>query len=269
MQIASLWIGPRLGPLEQLSALSFLETGHDLTLYSYGPVEGCPKDVRLADANDLLLGPIVRHKKTGSPALHSDLFRFQLIKQTGMAWVDLDILALKNFPLDLEYIFAWENSDNINGAVLKLPVNSSALQEVMVYDRAYKGYPPFLSKAKKFKYMIKTLGLGMTLAELPWGSIGPIGLTYCLKKTGEIEFALPQSSFYPVPLEQTASLLATPAIERSDFQANVYGIHFWGSKMRKIVKNEHGGKIPEHSFMGKEISRIRELHKFDIGFQLD
>ena len=266
--VATLWIGPKLSPLEQLSALSLIETGHDLTLYTYEEVQCVPKGVRVADGRALLPGPIVRHKKTGSPALHSDLFRFELMRQTESTWVDLDVLAFKPLPTELDHVFAWENESSLNGAILKLPKTSPALQALLAYGDNYKGYPPFLSPQKKLKYQIKTLWRGMTLPELPWGSIGPIGLTYYLRQSGEIQHALPRNSFYPVDQNDALRLLTDSHLTRQSFTADVYALHFWASKMRKLTKNHFAGVIPASSFMGQEIARMEEKFNVDIGLVL-
>ena len=266
--VATLWIGSALSPLEQLSALSLLETCHDLTLYTYEEVQGVPKGVRIADARTLLPCPIVRHKKTGSPALHSDLFRFELMRQTESTWVDLDVLAFKPLPSGLDYVFAWENETSLNGAILKLPKNSPALLALMTYGVSYRGYPPYLSPQKKLKYQIKTLWRGMTLPELPWGSIGPLGLTYHLRQSGEIQHAFPSNSFYPVSHENTLQLLTDPNLTRQSFGTDVYAVHFWASKMRKLTKSLFAGVIPAASLMGREILRMEEKFNLDIGLVL-
>jgi len=266
--VATLWIGPKLSPLEQLSALSLLETGHELTLYTYEDVQLVPQGVRIADARTLLPGPIVRHKKTGSPALHSDLFRFELMRQTDSTWVDLDVLALKPLPTERTHVFAWENAGSINGAVLKLPKESPALKTLLSYGDNYRGYPPFLPRSKKFKYQIKTLWRGMTLPELPWGSIGPIGLTHYLKASGEVAYALPKQSFYPIDHQDTIQLLTDPTLSRDSFDESVYAIHFWASKMRKLVKAQFNGEIPQHSLMGREILRMEKKFNLSIGLSL-
>jgi hypothetical protein len=266
--VATLWIGPKLSPLEQLSALSLLETGHELTLYTYEDVQHVPDGVRVADARTLLPGPIVRHKKTGSPALHSDLFRFELMRQTDATWVDLDVLALKPLPTELDYVFGWENESSLNGAILKLPKTSRALQALLAYRDNYKGYPPYLSLSKKLKYQIKTLWRGMTLPELPWGAIGPIGLTYYLGQSGEIQHALPRNHFYPVAHEDTLELLTNPKLDRQFFGPDVHAVHFWASKMRKLTQSHFAGVIPATSFIGREILHMEEKFNVDIGLVL-
>ena len=52
--IQSLWIGGSLSQMEQLSAKSFIEQGHEYHLYTYGSVENIPEGVILRDGNDIL-----------------------------------------------------------------------------------------------------------------------------------------------------------------------------------------------------------------------
>src|SRR5262245_13716406 len=59
----TLWIGSRLGRVERACLRSFLRHGHAVRLYSYGPVEGVPEGVRLADAASILpREAIIRHE---------------------------------------------------------------------------------------------------------------------------------------------------------------------------------------------------------------
>src|SRR5205809_258622 len=50
----TLWIGPRLSTLERLSLTSFVENGHRVHFYSYGPVEGIPTGVKQRDARAIV-----------------------------------------------------------------------------------------------------------------------------------------------------------------------------------------------------------------------
>lgn len=98
-KLASFWTGAPLGVIEQLSALSFLAVGHELIVYSTGPLEGLPPGVEWRDASEILSTQrIITHRKSGSAALYSDLFRYALLSQTDYVWVDLDVIALRPLP---------------------------------------------------------------------------------------------------------------------------------------------------------------------------
>ena len=117
--LGSLWIGAELGPVEQLCLLSFLEHGHDITLYAYEPVAGVPPGVQVADAREVFDSQkIVRHKKSQSAALHSDFFRYALLAKTSRMWVDLDLFCLRPFIFPSAYVYGHENEATVNGAAL-------------------------------------------------------------------------------------------------------------------------------------------------------
>ena len=98
--IASLWIGDRLSWLEQLCLKSFADAGHRVRLYSYAGIDNLPEGVLAGDANDIFPGePMYRHAKNGSPAIHADLFRLNLLARTESIWVDADMYCLRPFDL--------------------------------------------------------------------------------------------------------------------------------------------------------------------------
>ncbi len=96
--IKSLWIGPRLSPLEQLCAKSFMAHGHPFHLYLYEDVKEVPKGVEIKDANAII--PEAKMAAYPSERLdhRSDWFRWTLIALEGGWWADMDMVCLK--PLD-------------------------------------------------------------------------------------------------------------------------------------------------------------------------
>lgn len=70
MKIGTLWIGDRFGPIEVLSALSFLRQGMELTVFTTSEVENIPEGITVRDARDIFhTDPILRYDEQGSPAL--------------------------------------------------------------------------------------------------------------------------------------------------------------------------------------------------------
>ena len=98
-EIAMLWMRGSLSWLERLCVQSFLDHGHPVTLWSYDEIGGVPEGVRRADATAILsLDEPVVHERTGSPALHSDIFRYRLLdKRPGVIWADTDAYCLRPF----------------------------------------------------------------------------------------------------------------------------------------------------------------------------
>jgi len=228
-------------------------------------VDGVPPGVVLKDAREILpTDKIVRHEKTGSPALHSDLFRYALIGKTEQAWVDLDIIALQPLVFDNDYIFGYESENEVNGAILKLPHGSPALKELLDYNADSHGYPPYLSKTRRFRYFLKSLGRGFSITQWPWGSIGPRALTFHLSKSNEIRHALPTDAFYPIPFEEAEKFLIPGAITESTFSKKTFAVHFWGSAIRRMAKEKYRGEIPMNSYLGNAIAVASEWANIDI-----
>lgn len=253
-ELASLWIGKRLGELEIISIQSFLRQGHKLTVYSYEPVENLPEGVVGGDADQIMpRGNIVRYYKNNSPALHSDLFRYQMIRQTGALWVDLDIVAFRAFEFESEWVFGYEGPDEINGAVLGLPRDSGMLKLLSAYNADSRGVPPHLTGLGRAKYRLRNLIRfkqgGLHVSRWPWGSLGPRMLTYFGRITGEIDHALPKSAFYHIPMAETDAYLRPGALTMRDFPTEAYGTHFWGRAVRELLQNKYGGRIADGSFL--------------------
>jgi hypothetical protein len=270
IDLASFWVGNRLSPLEQASAISFLAQGHRLFLYVMDDVQGIPPGVIVKDARDILpTNHVIRHAKTGSPALHSDLFRYALMGKTNQTWVDLDIIARSPLIFPTDYIFGYESANEVNGAVLRLPDQSPALYELLQYKSTSHGYPPYMKLSRKIKYFLKSLGAGLPIEKWPWGSIGPRALTFHLNKTNEIRHALPISTFYPIPFEHAELFLIPGKITDDNFGNETYAVHFWGNAIRKLIHQKYHNKIPKESYLGKSIIFASEWANFEISNSIE
>ena len=265
IDLASLWIGDSLSPIEQASAISFLRQGHKLYLYVLEDVKGVPPGVIIRDAREVLnTQKIIRHAKTGSPALHSDLFRYALLERTDQMWVDLDLIACKPLSFHDDYVFGYESEHEVNGAVLKLPKNSPALVELLKYKENTRGYPPMLKGLRKFRYLAKSFGQGLPIEKWPWGSIGPRALTHFLRSTGEISKAQELAAFYPVPFEEARRFIMPGEISPLDISSDTYAVHLWGNSIRKILKSEFYEKIPADSYLGITIQECSNWCNYNI-----
>lgn len=267
--LAALWVGTRLGPIEQLCALSCLAQGHALTVYTTENTQGIPPGVEVRDAREVFDSPnIIKHHKTRSAALHSDIFRYQLLQKTPHIWVDLDIFCIRPLRFASDYVFAYENAQEINGAVLRLPRNSPSLTELLRYTPEHRGYPPFFSPGQKLRYWLKSGGRKPAITHWPWGAIGPRGLSYHLQKNQETQHALGEQAFYPVSLHQLAQLSTPHALQREDLPSDTYAVHLWASHLKKHLHAEYAGQIPAHSFLDREIDRIQTQFGYGIAKEL-
>lgn len=252
-QVASLWIGNRLGPIELASIRSFRRQEHDFTLFSYEPIENCPPDVIARDAREIFdCGRIVLHKKSKSPALHADLFRYALIRQTDFVWVDLDIIALRPFDFPSDYILGYEDECHLNNAVLKLPHDSPALKQLLEIHVETKGCPPNLNGVRHLRYRLRNLlAGGLPITRWPWGAIGPQLVTAELRKSGEIAHSLPISAFYSLPLAEAGRFADPDGYNPSNAPTDAFAVHLWANRLRHYVDQKYAGTFPADSFVSK------------------
>ena len=253
--IASLWIGSELGEIELASLHSFHRLGHRFVLYAYSEIRNVPSFVELRDAAEIFpTKKILRHKKTGSPALHSDLFRYALMAKTDLVWCDLDVIALREFDFVGDFVFAHEHTHTVGCSVLRLPKNSRALMALLSVKPETKGMPPHLRGFRRAKYRLRsTLTGGIPIEKWPWGAIGPSLLTEALRTTGEISAALPVNAFYSVPMSGAWRFCEPGGYSRGDAPDEAYAVHLWAQKLRQYVNDKYDGQFPEGSFVRQEL----------------
>ena len=253
-QIAALWIGGPLSFLEQLCLKSFVDAGHHVRLYAYEPIPNAPAGVELADARDVLpQDGYLRHGRTGSPALHSDLFRYHLLaKSEHTIWADTDAYCVKLFRSETGHFFAWESEEGVNGGVLGLPQDSEALGLLLDYTSDEYAIPEWYGdNYRRELEEKKAAGTPVHAGEQPWGVWGPHALTHFLKKTGEIRYALPRVALYPFEYRDRR-LMLRPGFDWSDYVTDeTYSIHFYGRRMRARIVQKMGGIPRPRSLVGQ------------------
>ena len=261
-RIAALWIGGDLSYLEQLCLKSFLDAGHHLTLYSYEPIGNAPDGVAHADARDILpLTGFLRHGRTGSPALHSDLFRYHLLAKCDRTiWADTDAYCVKRFTTETGHFFAWESETGVNGGVLGLPKDSEALRRLLDFTSDEYAIPPWYGgKYRKELEARKAAGDPVHAGEMPWGVWGPHALTHFLGETGEIRHALPRATLYPFEYKDRRLLLRPGVDESAYVTGETCSIHFYGRRMRSQLLAKWDGVPRPRSLVG----RLMRKHGID------
>lgn len=95
--INALWIGSELNLIASACLKSFLKYGHIVNLYTYGNIVNVPNGVNIIDGSHIIpKEKIVKHQKTGSYALFSDIFRYVLLSKINQGiYVDCDVYCLK------------------------------------------------------------------------------------------------------------------------------------------------------------------------------
>jgi hypothetical protein len=110
--VQGLWIGAELSAFERLSINSYLKNGFDYHLYTYGKVKYVPNGVKIIDANEIVSKDLLFTYSNGSYAAFSNLFRFALLYEKGGIWSDLDMICIKPFSFDQDFVFASEIDSN-------------------------------------------------------------------------------------------------------------------------------------------------------------
>src|SRR5271166_6060478 len=126
--IQTLWVNGALSVMERLSLNSFLKHGHEVHLYTYGPVGQVPKGVVLRDGNEVILEKDLFLVK-GGYSTFSDFFRWKLIRERGGWWCDTDTICLKRFDFPGDYVFvgglgAPGSNDCVSSGMFRAPAMS-------------------------------------------------------------------------------------------------------------------------------------------------
>ncbi|ATG36266.1 Glycosyl transferase family 2 [Phaeobacter piscinae] len=256
--IASLWIGGNLSYLEQTCLKSFADHGHRTLLYTYETVDNCPPGVELMDANRIFpASDFIRHKVSGSPAVHADAFRYKMISMQNVIWVDADVLCVKPWDFQDQWVFGWEKTGRlVCNAVLGLPRFSRTLQRLNAFCENEYPIPPWAKGEERAQLeAAHAAGNPVHVSELKWGVWGPSALTYFLNETGEMAHVKPQMAFFQISFKERRNLLSPGYIVEKKIDDGCYGVHLWNRRLsRRLITHEGGIPHPE-SYLGRALVR--------------
>jgi len=245
--IQSLWIGEKLSVMEQLSISSFLQNGHSFHLYVYDEVEGVPKGTVLKDANEIIpSGRIFKYKHWDSYAGFADLFRYKLLLEKGGYWVDTDVVCLKPFQFEADYMFT-----GVPDRFIYLMFKSVLTGHFAYLKRRYHISTWFI----KAPIGCEMMGYCYSEAakrdpeELVWGEIGPRLITTAVEKFGMQKYVAPRGTFYPIRWWQWRQLVNGSFIASWKWKRAMhssYAVHLYNEMWRRnnIDKN---ASFPQNS----------------------
>lgn len=173
VNFGSLWIGNSLSKVEQTALSSFIYHKHDFTLFVYDLNLKVPKGIKKADANKIIPESKI-FKIQDSYGPFADMFRYTMIKNTGLVWTDTDSICLRpdwNFG---EYLFGFEEDDRLANGILRMPQECDLINFLIKNSARY-------DKNK-----------------IVWSEIGPLLVTKGAKKFNVLQYAQPPEVFYPV-----------------------------------------------------------------------
>ncbi|HEX8184446.1 MAG TPA: glycosyltransferase [Blastocatellia bacterium] len=214
--IQGLWIGTALSVMERLSVSSFLKNGHEYHLYVYDDLKHVPEKTVIKDANEILPASMIfEYKHSKSYAGFANFFRYKLLLERGGWWVDTDVVCLKPFDFQDEYVFASEKIDDnqfVNNGIIKAP----AASEIMSYCEQ-------VCAAKDND-------------NLAWGETGPRLLTQAVRRFSLGSYVTGHQVFCPFGyLEWQKALDAANGFA---FDQSTYAVHLWNEMWRRDDKDK-------------------------------
>lgn len=253
-----LWMEGPLSYLEVLCIRSFIDAGHEVVLFHYGPLSNVPNGVQLEDAarimargeNDLV------HKRTGSFALQSEAFRYRMLASEGdMIWADTDAYCLRPFESKTGYFLGWETMRYISAGVLSLPQGSETLEALLSLTSDPYPIPTFYGPDYEQELIAaRESGTPLHVTKQPLGVWGPHALTHFLQQTGEDIYALPCEALYPFSFGDRRQMLRR-GFNADDLITNdTCSIHLFGRRLRKRLLQEPNA-LPHHKSLIGELLR--------------
>ena len=202
-----------------------------MALYTYEPVDGVPEGVELRDAAAIVpAARLIRHH-TGSLALFSDLFRFELQRLGLGIWIDCDVYFLGALDGAQPYLFGREDAHFINTGVLRIPGDSALLADLIgIFDQ--REIPFWLPLRHRVLAWLRRALTGRTAIErMPWGAAGPKALTALAARHGVAHLAQPPAAFCPVSYRDARWIL-DPSIALDDMVGpETVAVHLWNDRI--------------------------------------
>ena len=230
----ALWIGPELDDLAAACLHSFVEMGHPVTLFAYDAVRGVPANVTLADAATILpRDSVIVQKRTGSVALFSDRFRYEILRLDRGGWIDCDLLCLR--PIEpLPYIFGWEEDGLVNGAILNLPANSQMLGELRRIFETRRWVPPWYGRKERLRHRWRYWFIpGYGIADMDHIVAGPRAITYFCGEYGLIDQVAAREVYYPVNWRDLDVFFQDASDINRFLTPNSLCIHLWNTNLQR------------------------------------
>jgi hypothetical protein len=222
--------------------------GHKLTLYCYSKPEDVPAGVTTADAAEIVPPDQVIAYRGGSPALFSNRFRYELQRRDVGTWIDCDVYLLR--PLDgTRSILCGEQAPGLlNVSVLRIPSDSALLPPLLeLFDE--RVVPWWLPWRARLAARIRLATTGRSgIAAMPWGTLGPYGLTAVSKALGIDLQPFPPEVLYPVPWQQAEWVNDPDTSLEAKVTAATVAIHLWNERIKHLT--------PEQARPGSFLARL-------------
>lgn len=209
--------------MEKTSIRSFVDKGHDYHLYTYDNLEGVPDDVSLKRADKIMKwGGRSNPEKSRDYATFSNIFRYKLLLEGGGIWVDTDIICMRPFNFERNFVFASERVERQSRWTLRLPQ-----RPVGCVIKAPKG-----SRVISYCY---ERSKSKSIDEVEWAEIGTDLIGKAINKYNMEDYVKPFWAFCPVSWWNWSDFIDTSksTMIKEKIKEKVlcpYSYHLWNSR---------------------------------------
>ena len=213
--VQGLWIGTRLSRMEELSLRSFIANGHEYHLYAYNPIDNVPPGVQIKDGNEIIPATkIFKYRDYDSYSGFSNFFRYKLLLERGGWWADTDLICIRPFDDEAEYVFS--SQDCQEGEPCREVVNVGAI------------------KAPRDSEVLRFAWYGCQTkdpAQLSWGEIGPKLFAKSVDAAELTRYVKSPKTFCPIPWFRWMDAINPE--RQFDFDHETRAVHLWNELWRR------------------------------------
>jgi glycosyltransferase involved in cell wall biosynthesis len=250
------WHGAALSRLERLCIASFLAHGHPVRLHVYQEPSGVPPGVQMVDANRTLPEKFLFHQAdSGSVGSFADWFRYQLLYEQGGIWADTDVVCLKPLQYPQPVLFARQDEQIINNAVLALPAGHELAAWMVACCREPNRMLPYDSRRTRRRKLQRRLLQGNRRGNVTWGEYGPQGFTQAARHLGYEARALPYWHFYPVHYLNWRTVFDGSLHDNPGVIAASTTLHLWNEMTRRAPGFDVNARFPADSLFEQLCAR--------------
>ena len=260
--VSGLWgckRGEALSNMERLCIHSFCKNGHNFRLYAYEEISNLPVlsgggKLEVCDAAEILPKSeiFVNH---GSLAEFADMFRWELLRQRGGWYVDMDVVCLRPFDFSNEIVFGRDPGLWLAAHVLKFPAShplTAGLAHACAHPNKTMPWDDKARRRAKTRWRLRFWR--DSRKKQRWGeSGGPEGLTFAARHFGIENLAKPLHYFAPLHgahwREMTDESLRERGMLAQLFEHS-YAIHFvntWWTRAKLDKNGEYAANSPFES----------------------
>ena len=208
--------------MERLSLSSFLAHGHAYHLYTYGPVRNVPDGVVVCDAEEILpRSRAFQYSQHKTWSGFANFFRYKLLLERGGWWADTDLVCLKPFDFEDEYVFSSEFSvgkQMVNIGAIKAPAGAEILS--YMWDVCQTKDP----------------------AKLVWGETGPALMQTAVEKFGMQKYVASWQTFCPIGFREWTRLLDP---DPPSLPEECVAVHLWHEMWRAANQDKNAHYHPD------------------------